>query len=113
MDSSSPHSSPLSRCTLRRSYPREEPYAVIPLVRICAGGGQRCSSLPQPGAPFSGRNEGRRAAGITHDYDASMQIATWTYEQEASAGGVVWVHGNAAQPISRSWQQVLMEPCGP
>jgi hypothetical protein len=52
-------------------------------------------------------------AGMTHDYDASMQIATWAYEQEATAGGVVWVHGNAAQPISRSWQQVLMEPCGP
>src|SRR5260370_40960819 len=48
MDSSSQHSSSISGRTLRRSYPREEPYAVIPLVRICAGGGQRCSFLPQP-----------------------------------------------------------------
>ena len=40
VDSSSPHSSSIPRRTLRRSYPREEPYAVIPPVRICAGGGQ-------------------------------------------------------------------------
>jgi len=30
------------------SHPRQEPYAVIPLVRICAGGGQRWPSLPRP-----------------------------------------------------------------
>ena len=47
MDSSPSYSSSLSRYALRRSYPREEPYAVIPHVRICAGGDQRWSSLPQ------------------------------------------------------------------
>jgi len=33
------------------SHPRQEPYAVIPLVRICAGGGQRWPSLPRPHFP--------------------------------------------------------------
>jgi hypothetical protein len=45
--SSPANSTSLSRRALRRSYPREEPYAVIPQVRICAGGDQRWSSLPQ------------------------------------------------------------------
>src|SRR6516165_1789566 len=27
---------------------RQEPYAVVPLVRICAGGGGQLPSLPQP-----------------------------------------------------------------
>jgi hypothetical protein len=35
-----------------RYYPRQEPYAVIPLVRICAGGGQQCPSLPRPFSSF-------------------------------------------------------------
>ncbi len=35
-----PHSSSISRCPFRRSYPREEPYAVIPPVRILCGGDQ-------------------------------------------------------------------------
>ena len=30
------------------THPRQEPYAVVPLVRICAGGGQRWPSLPRP-----------------------------------------------------------------
>jgi hypothetical protein len=30
-----------------RQNPKREPYAVVPLVLICAGGGQRCSSLPR------------------------------------------------------------------
>jgi len=29
-------------------HPRQEPYAVVPHVRICAAGEQRCSSLPRP-----------------------------------------------------------------
>jgi hypothetical protein len=29
-------------------YPRQEPYAVVPLVQICAAGGQQWSSLPRP-----------------------------------------------------------------
>jgi hypothetical protein len=45
--SSPANSTSLSRRALR-SYPREEPYAVIPLVRICAGGDQRWLSLPRP-----------------------------------------------------------------
>ena len=35
------------RQRLDRSFPREEPYAVVPLVRICAGGGQQWPSLPR------------------------------------------------------------------
>ena len=30
-----------------RHFPREEPYAVVPHVRICAGGGQQSPSLPR------------------------------------------------------------------
>ena len=41
------------------SHPRQEPYAVIPLVRICAGGGQRWPSLPRP--HFSSRRPVRPA----------------------------------------------------
>jgi len=29
-------------------HPRQEPYAAVPHVRICAGGEQQCSSLPRP-----------------------------------------------------------------
>jgi len=46
--SSPANSTSLPRRAFRRSYPREEPYAVIPPVRICAGGDQRWSSLPRP-----------------------------------------------------------------
>jgi hypothetical protein len=31
----------------RRHHPRQEPYAGIPLVRICAGGAQQRASLPR------------------------------------------------------------------
>ena len=34
--------------TLLVTHPRSEPYAVMPLVRCCAGGDQRWSSLPRP-----------------------------------------------------------------
>jgi hypothetical protein len=30
------------------THPRQEPYALEALVRICAGGGQRWPSLPRP-----------------------------------------------------------------
>jgi hypothetical protein len=36
-----------SEISLRRHDPRKEPYAVMPLVRICAGGGQQWPSLPR------------------------------------------------------------------
>src|SRR5881227_2465828 len=48
MDTYTPHPASLSQCSIRRSHPRWEPYAVIPLVRICAGGGLQGSSLPRP-----------------------------------------------------------------
>lgn len=35
------------RCASRHD-PRQEPYAVVPLVRICAGGGGQPPSLPRP-----------------------------------------------------------------
>jgi len=49
VDSCAAHLAPVSEYPLRRSYPREEPYAVAPLVRIRAGGGQRWPSLPRHG----------------------------------------------------------------
>ena len=38
----------LLRALVWRHHPRPEPYAVVPHVRICAGGEQQCSSLPRP-----------------------------------------------------------------
>jgi hypothetical protein len=35
----------------RRHHPRQEPDAVIPLVRICEGGGSQEPSLPRPAQP--------------------------------------------------------------
>ena len=55
---------------VRRPYPRWEPYAVIPQVRICAGGGPRWSSLPRHG--FSGNRSGQNAA---HRGAADLQAA--------------------------------------
>src|SRR5438445_7562433 len=52
VDTCTPHPASLSQRALRRSHPRWEPYAVMPLVRICAGGGQRWSSLPRPWPAF-------------------------------------------------------------
>src|SRR2546423_11347128 len=40
-----PHLSPVSPCALRRRYPRQEPDAVMPHVRICGGGHGRPWSL--------------------------------------------------------------------
>ena len=37
---------PLTSAAADRQYPRQEPYAVVPHVRICAGGGERSPSLP-------------------------------------------------------------------
>jgi hypothetical protein len=31
-----------------RYYPRQEPYAVVPHVRVCAGGCEQSQSLPRP-----------------------------------------------------------------
>ena len=46
-ESSVPGMERCTRSTLRVIYPRREPYAGKPLVRFCAGGDQRWSSLPQ------------------------------------------------------------------
>jgi hypothetical protein len=35
------HSPSISSCSLRRHDPRQEPYALVAHVRICAGGGQQ------------------------------------------------------------------------
>ena len=48
VDSCTAHPASLPECAFRRSYPREEPYALAAPVRICAGGGQRWPSLPRP-----------------------------------------------------------------
>jgi serine/threonine protein kinase len=47
VDSCTAHLASLPECAFRRSYPREEPYALKAPVRICAGGRQRWPSLPQ------------------------------------------------------------------
>src|SRR5713101_8477414 len=47
VDSSTPRSAPLSRCTLLRRSFFVRAVCVDALVRICAGGDQRLSSLPR------------------------------------------------------------------
>src|SRR5437899_4486079 len=47
VDSSTPRSAPLSRCTLLRHSSFVRAVCVDALVRICAGGDQRWSSLPR------------------------------------------------------------------
>src|SRR5215469_2319589 len=47
VDSSTPRSAPLSRCTLLRHPSFVRAVCVDALVRLCAGGDQRWSSLPQ------------------------------------------------------------------
>ena len=49
------------RCAACCHHPRQEPYAVIPLVRICAGGGQQWPSLPRPRGQEVARNCGDAA----------------------------------------------------
>jgi hypothetical protein len=47
VDSATPHSASLSGCSLRRHSSRVRAVCVNALVRICAGGDQRWSSLPR------------------------------------------------------------------
>ena len=47
VDSPTPHSASLSRCTLRHQSSTVRAICVNALVRICAGGDQRWSSLPR------------------------------------------------------------------
>src|SRR6516162_2531296 len=47
VDSSTPRSAPLSRCTLLRHPSFVRAVCVDALVRLCAGGDQRWSSLPR------------------------------------------------------------------
>src|SRR5881227_3359435 len=51
MDTYTPHPASLSQCSIRRSHPRWEPYAVIPLVRICAGAACKGRPYRDPGLP--------------------------------------------------------------
>jgi RNA-directed DNA polymerase len=44
---------PYPRGSLQRSYPRQEPSAVVPHAGICAGGRPKGRSLPQPGTSTS------------------------------------------------------------
>ena len=48
------HLAPLPGSTPARDHPRQEPYAVIPPVRIRAGGGPKGPSLPQPRCALRG-----------------------------------------------------------
>jgi hypothetical protein len=56
------HLSSLSPRALRRCHPRQEPDAVMPLVRICGGGYEQSSSLLRLRSP-SGRRVGSRGGG--------------------------------------------------
>jgi len=46
---SDPITAPLPRSRVSRHDPRQEPYAAIPLVQICAGGVRQLAFLPRPG----------------------------------------------------------------
>ena len=48
------------RINASRHDSRQEPYAVVPLVRICAGGGEQSPSLPRPNV--ASQRERRSAA---------------------------------------------------
>ena len=52
VDPASPHPASLPRRPLRRSHPRQEPSAVVPLAGICAGGRPQGRSLPRSGRPW-------------------------------------------------------------
>jgi hypothetical protein len=46
-------------------------------------------------------------AGMVHDLPASLQIASWAYEQAAAAGGALWREPGALVPITDRWRSVL------
>jgi hypothetical protein len=69
---------PTRRCASRHD-PRQEPYAVIPHVRICAGGGGQPPSLPRP--PVSRRMQRATAAALPEPgpipVPGHLQVARW------------------------------------
>jgi hypothetical protein len=46
-------------------------------------------------------------ARIMHDLGASLQIASWAYEQTAAAGGVLWLSRGAIVPITNQWRSAV------
>ena len=46
-------------------------------------------------------------AGVPHDWDASIRITRWAYDQVARAGGQVWVRGTVLVPLTGEWEDVL------
>src|SRR3989449_11517093 len=73
VDSSTPRSAPLSRCTLLRHSSFVRAVCVDALVRIRAGGDQRWSSLP-------------RQQCVANDIERACFVATWS----SSSTGMVF-----------------------
>jgi hypothetical protein len=46
-------------------------------------------------------------AGVPHDWQASLRITRWAYDQVARSGGQVWVKGRELEPLGSGWQEVL------
>ena len=65
MATSTADSASLARAAIRRHHPRQEPSAVVPHAGICAGGGRRRPSLPQPIRMAGRAGNGRRRRGMT------------------------------------------------
>ena len=46
-------------------------------------------------------------AGVAHDWQASLRITRWAYDQVARASGQVWVRGRTLEPLTGEWEGVL------
>lgn len=44
---------------------------------------------------------------MTHDLNASRQVAAWAYEQAAASGGLLWRSRGSLVPISEQWRAAL------
>src|SRR5215469_10160838 len=77
LDPCAAHPASVSECSFRRPYPREEPYAVAPLVRMCGG-------HPAMGVPTVTQI---RVAGLDFESHQPPQPPTAYTESNASAAG--------------------------
>ena len=82
-----------SRASASRHDSRQEPYAVVPHVRICAGGGEQSSSLPRP---FTASRDASQTPGFVKKSGASLF---------GSSGG-------RARPHACSWRHLKCNSCG-
>ena len=88
----------IQRSVFSRHDLRQEPYAVAPLVRICAGGVQQWPSLPRPAEPhvesFNGRflDECLNTNWFVNLTDARRKIEAWRkeYNEERPDGSLAY-----------------------